>query len=73
MPDGPPVKRPVGMEEVWTVTIEAKAPISVWWACVNSGAGPDNRIPPVDIYISAVVNIDIGIPPSTIVDIYPVV
>jgi len=54
------------------VTIETIASIAVRRPGIPPWTAPNVRIPPVDIYIPAVVDVDIGIP-AALVYIYPVV
>lgn len=72
MPDGTPVEWPVGVVVIRPVTIEAIASISIWGSGVDPGTAANIGIPPVDIYIPAVVDIYVCIP-AALVDIDPVV
>jgi hypothetical protein len=72
MPDGTPIKGPVGMVVIRPVAIEAKTSIPVWRAGIDPRTAPYIRIPPVDIYIPAVVYIDVGIP-AALVYINPII
>jgi hypothetical protein len=67
MPDGSPIKGPVGMVVIRPVAIEAITSVSVRRPGITPWTAPNVRIPSVDIYISTIVYIDVGIPPAVIV------
>jgi hypothetical protein len=72
MPDGTPIKGPVGMIVIRPVTIKTETSIPVGRPGIPPWTAPNVRIPPVDIYIPAVVDIDVGIP-AALVHINPVI
>jgi hypothetical protein len=55
------------------VAVKTPSPIAVRGPGISHRTAADYCISPVHIDIPAVVDIDIRIPPSAIVDIYPVV
>lgn len=80
MPDRPPVKGSVGVIVIGSVTIEAKTSIAVRGSAVADRTTSNIGVSPVyvgvslvDIYILAIVNIDVCIPFSVTVDVHPVV
>ena len=61
------------MPEIWPVTIEMESTPNIGGTNIDARTGPDESISPVDIYRSAIVNIDIPVPSAAVVNIDPIV